>query len=201
MLIFCLLWAALACLCAQALDSSASDNALFAAATALIEAGRVGEAVAGLTRALEEMPGHWDVLQLLGSVYLSLGDHERGAALLTEAVGALEGVEGGPPARVCSNYLEALRKTGRLDHALSLFAAYIALHPDDMNVRENAGFLLADAGHTVEAADHFAQVACHRWVLYVCVCVHLGAPSLAPHPSLPSSCLPRPSPLPTAEPK
>ena len=166
---FCLLWAALSCLCAQALDSS--DNALFVAATALIEAGRMGEAVVGLTRALEELPGHWDVLHLLGSVHLSLGDHERGVALLTEAVGALEGVKGGPPAHVCSNYLEALRKTGRMDQALSLFAPYIALHPDDLHIRENAGFLLADAGRTAEAADHFAHVARHRWVLYVCVCV------------------------------
>ena len=130
------------------------NDATFAEAMALHEAGQCGEAAAGYRRILDRSPDHADSLHLLGLITAEQDDPAAGIALIRRAM-AIE-----PGRAVHYNSLGgAYRRLGRLEDAVGAYRTAVALRPGSAEIHSNLATTLRDLGQHAEAVGHYRQAA------------------------------------------
>jgi tetratricopeptide (TPR) repeat protein len=131
----------------QAPAPAASTEALFEAAFADHQAGRLGEAGAAYQRIIDAAPNHSDAWHLLGVVAHQLDRNDLAAEYIGRAV-ALSGDD--PSYR--SNLGGVLCALGRHAEAEEHLRRALRLRPDDPDAHNNLGIALRDLGRIEEAA-------------------------------------------------
>jgi predicted O-linked N-acetylglucosamine transferase (SPINDLY family) len=129
-------------------------DALFNAARADHQAGRLAQAEEGYRRVLEADPAHVAAHYLLGAACHGLGRLDDAAASLRAALGLK------PDHIEARNHLGIVTaQMGRLDEAVYVFHQVLRLRPDHVEAHRNLGLVLERLGRLDEAA------ACYRRTL------------------------------------
>jgi predicted O-linked N-acetylglucosamine transferase (SPINDLY family) len=132
------------------------NDAAFAEAMALHQAGRFGEAAAQYKTILDRDPNHADSLHLLGLITAEQTDPEAGIALIRRAM-AID-----PGRAVHHNSLgHAFRRLNRLGDAVRAYRTAVALRPESAEIHNNLATTLRDAGFHTEAVAHYRLAAAH----------------------------------------
>jgi tetratricopeptide (TPR) repeat protein len=121
----------------------------FRAAVALYEAGKYPEAALALEKLLSQVPGSFEVQELLGIVYASGSQFEKANAHFEAAV-RLEPTSA--PAR--TNFGTNLVRLGKTELAEQQFRKAIALAPEDYEGNHNLGELYARLNRVSEALPY-----------------------------------------------
>ena len=121
----------------------------FRAAVALYEAGKYPEAAVALEKLLRQVPGSFEVQELLGIVYASESQFEKANAHFEAAV-HLEPTSA--PAR--TNFGTNLVRLGKTELAEQQFRRAIALAPEDYEANHNLGELYARLNRLSEALSY-----------------------------------------------
>ena len=121
----------------------------FRAAMALYEAGKYPEAALALEKLLRQVPGSFEVQELLGIVYASESQFEKANAHFEAAV-HLEPASA--PAR--TNFGTNLVRLGKTELAEQQFRKAIALAPEDYEGNHNLGELYARLNRVSEALPY-----------------------------------------------
>ena len=121
----------------------------FRAAVALYEAGKYPEAAVALEKLLRQVPGSFEVQELLGIVYASQSQFEKANAHFEAAV-HLEPTSA--PAR--TNFGTNLVRLGKTELAEQQFRKAIALAPEDYEANHNLGELYARLNRVSEALPY-----------------------------------------------
>ena len=124
----------------------------FRAAMALYEAGKYPEAALALEKLLRQVPGSFEVQELLGIVYASESQFEKANAHFEAAV-HLEPASA--PAR--TNFGTNLVRLGKTELAEQQFRKAIALAPEDYEGNHNLGELYARLNRVSEALPYLEQ--------------------------------------------
>lgn len=120
--------------------------------TTLDDAGRSGEALPHLQRALELKPGFPLTMNSLGNVYTRVG-RPREALPLLERVIALE-----PRFAAAHNTLGATYMAlGRRQEGLAAFRRSVELDPSSVRARVNLAWGLAESGNLAKAIEEFTE--------------------------------------------
>ena len=121
----------------------------FRAAVALYEAGKYPEAAVALEKLLRQVPGSFEVQELLGIVYASESQFEKANAHFDAAV-HLEPTSA--PAK--TNFGTNLVRLGKTELAEQQFRKAIALAPEDYEANHNLGELYARLNRVSEALPY-----------------------------------------------
>ena len=124
----------------------------FRAAVALYEAGKYPEAAVALEKLLRQVPGSFEVQELLGIVYASQSQFEK-ANVHFEAAVHLEPTSA--PAR--TNFGTNLVRLGKTELAEQQFRKAIALAPEDYEANHNLGELYARLNRVSEALPYLER--------------------------------------------
>jgi tetratricopeptide (TPR) repeat protein len=124
----------------------------FRAAVALYEAGKYPEAAVALEKLLRQVPGSFEVQELLGIVYASESQFEKANPHFEAAV-HLEPTSA--PAR--TNFGTNLVRLGKTEPAEQQFRKAIALAPEDYEANHNLGELYARLNRVSEALPYLEQ--------------------------------------------
>ena len=119
-------------------------------AIGLHQGGRLRQAQPLYRRILDAAPAHFDALHLLGVTYYQLGELDRAAQLIGEAVR----VDASNP-HAFNNQGNVERALGRLAAALESYDRALALRPDFAEVHYNRGNVLMDLGRPGEAVESY----------------------------------------------
>ena len=138
-------------MCAATLRGAAQQDLdrEFRAAVALYEAGKYPEAAVALEKLLRQVPGSFEVQELLGVVYASQSQFEKANAHFEAAV-HLEPTSA--PAR--TNFGTNLVRLGKTELAEQQFRKAIALAPEDYEANHNLGELYARLNRVSEALPY-----------------------------------------------
>ena len=138
-------------MCAATLQGRAQQDLDrdFRAAVALYEGGKYPEAAAALETLLRQVPGSFEVQELLGIVYASGSQFEKANAHFEAAV-RLEPTSA--PAR--TNFGTNLVRLGKTELAEQQFRKAIALAPEDYEANHNLGELYARLNRVSEALPY-----------------------------------------------
>ncbi len=120
---------------------------LYGLGAALIDAGRVKDAIRPLERARERNPALLPVYALLIDAYRRTGDSQREGEV---AQAGAEAVRRAQAAERGRNGL-GLNSTGRLPEAVAELEGASALDPDNAKIRSDLGFVYLYAGRTEDA--------------------------------------------------
>jgi protein O-GlcNAc transferase len=127
-----------------------SAEALFGQAAALVQAGRINEAVEIYRRGLAINPkadGAWNclgnALQELGRLEDAVDAYERVLALVPDSADALNNI-----GNVC-------QRAGKLDRAIEAYEQALRVQPHHLPAHGNLGVLYKDLGNLDQAAEHF----------------------------------------------
>jgi protein O-GlcNAc transferase len=130
------------------------NDAAFARALALHQAGRFGEAAALYRSILGRDPAHADSLHLLGLITAERDDPAAGIVLIRRAM-TLE-----PGRAVHYNSLgHAYRRLGRLQDAMRAYRTAADLRSDSAEIHNNLATTLRDLGLHTEAVAHYRRAA------------------------------------------
>lgn len=128
-------------------------DALFQQALALHQNGALAEAEQSYRDVLAKQPGHFDAMQLLGTLALQSGRVEEGVGLLERAMK----IDARHPA-IHSNLAFALNALGRHEAALGHADQALSLAPDFADAYNNRGNALAGLERPADALASFERV-------------------------------------------
>jgi tetratricopeptide (TPR) repeat protein len=120
---------------------------LYGLGAALMDAGRVKEAIRPLVRAREKNPALLPVYALLIEAYRRAGDAQRESEVAQAGAAAVKRAQAAERAR---NGL-GLNSGGRVPEAVAELEAASALDPDNAKIRSDLGFVYLYAGRTNDA--------------------------------------------------
>lgn len=130
-----------------------NSAAIYEEGLAAHRAGRLDEAARLYEELLADEPEHVQALQLLGAVWLQIGNPEQAAALISRAVALKPDF-----ADAQANLAAALNSLGRFDEALAASDQAIALRADHSGAHGNRAQALRALGRTQEALRSYDQV-------------------------------------------
>lgn len=114
---------------------------------ALTEARQYAEGITLLTNYLSKHPTDREAYTQLGKLYLLNDQPDAATQAFTRAV----------PISTLNNYATALKKTGRLDEAESVFKLALTINPKDSEVLFNLGNLYNAADKLPQAKDYYLK--------------------------------------------
>ena len=130
------------------------NDAAFAEAMTLHQAGRTGEAATLYRTILHRDPNHAGSLHLLGLITVEQADPNAGIALIRRAM-ALE-----PGSAPHYNSLgHAYRRLGRSEDAVAAYRTAVELRPESAEIHNNLATTLRDLGRDQEAVGHYRQAS------------------------------------------
>lgn len=129
----------------------------WAETVALLEAGRIAEALAGLARLAQAAPGYPPVWNNLGIALRRSGDPAAAETAIRRGLG----LAGGDTEAALSNLGNVLRDQGRLAEAEEAFRAALD-KGGSPGTRYNAALLLRDRGRVAEALELLTPVLASR---------------------------------------
>ena len=130
------------------------NDAEFATALTLHQAGRTAEAAALYRVILGHDPDHADSLHLLGLITVEQADPMAGIALIRRAMAIEPGF-----APHYNSLGHAYRRLGRKQDALSAYQTAADLRPESAEIHNNLATTLRDLGREQEAVGHYRQAA------------------------------------------
>src|SRR5690348_6630613 len=139
---------------AQVPPAGDAAPSLKARARALMDQGRIKEAVATFREALKSVPHDTDILNDLGVALRKDGDLTGSLAALEHALGLRQ-----DDARIHSNFALTLRAMGHLDQAIAAMQKASRLAPHDSTLRRNLGVLLTEADEDERAETELRSAA------------------------------------------
>jgi tetratricopeptide (TPR) repeat protein len=138
-------------------SDDASLQALWTQGLALHQAGRIEEARQRYEAVLAAWPDHCDSLHMLGVFNLQIGQLERGAGLIEQALRINPNA-----AHAHGNLANALNGLGRHEAALESCDRAIALQPDFADAHGNRGLAFYRLGRPAEALASYERVIALR---------------------------------------
>ncbi|MEA2773661.1 MAG: hypothetical protein QOD93_6623 [Acetobacteraceae bacterium] len=130
------------------------NDAAFAEAMTLHQAGRTGEAAVLYRTILGRDPNHAESLHLLGLITVEQADPEAGMALIRRAMAIT------PDYAPHHNSLgHAYRRLGRPQDAVRAYREAAQLRPGSAEIHNNLATTLDDLGRHQEAVEHYRQAA------------------------------------------
>jgi tetratricopeptide (TPR) repeat protein len=130
------------------LDAEAHGNL----GIALLEVGRIDEAMARFRRALQIKPDYAEAHNVVGNVLLDRGRPEEAAASYRSAIAAKPGY-----ADAHNNLGNALLHLRRVDEAAGSYRRALEIRPDYAEVHNNLGNALIDLGQLEEATASYRR--------------------------------------------